>query len=305
MTIQDCIDQVINLIAEKSNNNVPIAPQKNGDYVRRIPELIDHFQTEIATVTKRIQKTLYISQSPITPIGGIFSGFEVITHTNQDITQHVGLDVKGYYFEVDSTSTIYIEEEQGADWKILDTIDHKEKGKYKAYKGLINGQPGNNVRLRFSGQYYYHVRNVALFREPFESAEDVPQYTPFVKYQMPEDFFMLKDIQLENNQQRFTLSDFYWENQKILLLNYYYESQFVINYFAYPKKITKDAPLDTVLELDFEACNIIPYGVASIVKNDEDTVMSVDFRNMYETKLARLQDPTIYGTTEIQSTTGW
>lgn len=92
---------------------------------------------------------------------------------------------------------------------------------------------------------------------------------------------------------------------KDIALNYYYESQFVINYFAYPKKITKDAPLDTVLELDFEACNIIPYGVASIVKNDEDTVMSVDFRNMYETKLARLQDPTIYGTTEIQSTTGW
>ena len=298
--------KVLKLIAEYSNNSVPIATQKNGDYINRVIDIANDGLTEIVTTAKRKSKTIKISQNPIQPIGGLSSGFDVIQFIGNDISNNVGLNATAYYFEVDNTATIYIEEEYPSNkWNVLQTINNLVKGTYTSYKGLISGNIGRNKRLRFSGQYTYNIKNIALFNKPFETVSDVPNYQPYVNYDLPNDFFMMKDIKVENLRNITATNDFYNEAQKTLRLNYYFSNQIDINYYAYPEQIPDTATDDYMLDIDTLGGNVLAYYVASIVKNDEDVTMSTQFQNMYETKLARLMSQDLYSVSEITNLNGW
>jgi hypothetical protein len=298
--------KVLVAIAEYSNNGVKIPQQKNADYLNRVIDIANDGLTEIVTTAKRKSKTIKISQNPIQPIGGLASGFDVVQFIGNDIVNNVGLNATSYYFEVDNTAIIYVEEEYPAGaWNVLQTINNAVKGTYTAYKGLINGTSGRNKRLRFSGQYTYNIKNVALFNKPFETVSDVPDYVPYKIYELPDDFYMLKDVKLESLRNITPTQDFYNEAQKTLRLNYYFSNQIDINYYAYPELIPDDATDDTIIDIDQLGFNVLAYYVASIVKNDEDVTMSTVFQNMYETKLARLMNQDLYSSSEVISINNW
>jgi hypothetical protein len=299
-------EKVLKLIAEYSNNSVLIAEAKNGDYIKRMVDIANDGLTEIVTTAKRKSKTIKISQNPINPIGGLASGFDVVQFSGTDISNNVGMNATAYYFEVDNTATIYIEEEYPTGvWTALQTINNTVKGAYTAYKGLISGTTGRNKRLRFSGQYTYNIKNVGLFNKPFETVADIPDYVPYKIYEMPSDFYMLKDIKVESLRNITPTQDYYNEAQKTLRLNYYFSNQFDINYYAYPELIP-DAATDTYeIDIDTLGANVLAYYVASIVKNDEDVTMSTVFANMYETKLARLSNQDLYSSSQIINLSGW
>lgn len=298
--------KVLKLIAEYSNNSVPISKQKNADYLNRVIEIANDGMTEIVTTAKRKSKTIKIAQNPINPVGGLGSGFEIITFNGTDITNNVGMNATAYYFEVDNTSTIYIEEEYPSGiWNVLQTINNTVKGAYTAYKGLITGTSGRNRRIRFSGQYIYNIKNRALFNVPFETVADVPDYIPYKLYELPNDFYMLKDIKIESLRNITATQDFYNEAQKTLRLNYYFSNQIDINYYAYPEQIPDTATDSYELDIDVLGFNALAYYVAGIAKNDEDISMSTMFQNMYETKLARLANQDLYSSSEIISVNNW
>lgn len=306
MNLGQLKSKVLKLIAEYSNNGVLIAQQKNADYLKRVIDIANDGLMEIVTTAKRKSKTIKIAQNPINPVAGLMSGFDIITFSGTDITNNVGMNATAYYFEVDNTATIYIEEEYPAGvWNVLQAINNTVKGSYTAYKGLINGTSGRNRRIRFSGQYIYNIKNRALFNVPFETVTDVPDYVPYKFYELPADFYMLKDIKVETLRNITAIQDFYNEAQKTLRLNYYYSNQIDINYYAYPEQIPDDAVDTYELDIDPLGANVLAYYVASIVKNDEDVTMSTVFQNMYETKLARLSNQDLYSSSEIISINNW
>ena len=122
---------------------------------------------------------------------------------------------------------------------------------------------------------------MALFSQSFETLADIPNYRPYVPFEMPDDFFLLKTINCEApNRQYTTLGNYYWQGQKTLMLDYFNSNQVIVNYFAYPTTIDDSSPDTQELELDAEAVELIPYYLAAYLKNDDELNLSVNFQNI-------------------------
>lgn len=302
MNLRQLKTKVITQIAELSNNGVKIPQQKNADYLLRVIPIANSGLNEIVTTAKRKTKSLRISRYPLSPLIG---NFNLVQHCNIDNIQYCAMGVGAYYFETDNTATIYVEEEiTPGIWNIIETIQNTIKDEFTAHKNLVNSN--YNVRLRFSGPYLYNIRNVALFREKFETIIDIPDYTPLVKYKMPGDFFMIKNVMCEgDNRQYVALTDIGMQDQQSLLFDYYSANQIVVNYYAYPEVIPDDATDDYKIDIDQLGAEVLVSYVSSYVKNDEDIVMSTQLKNDYEEKLARLMNQDIYSTYEVINVNNW
>lgn len=112
------------------------------------------------------------------------------------------------------------------------------------------------------------------------------------EYDMPEDLYQLKNIIVKDNETNEVLSanlDHYIENNKIFI-NDLTEGNYIINYFKYPEEINEETLDDFKLELDQDACNVLPYAVASdILKADISNDYSI-FEAKYQSMLRRLDN---------------
>ena len=106
--------------------------------------------------------------------------------TGKELVIGYGTNAKAYYFECDGNGQAYIETADG----LLrgGPIQLSSGGTYKTYSGII--RQGENfvdapLRIRFEGNYAYHVTNVALFGEIMsDNDKDVPKFGRFVEYDM-------------------------------------------------------------------------------------------------------------------------
>ena len=150
-------------------------------------------------------------------------------------TQCVG--GQAYYFEVDNPATIYIEEEVSGTWTLRDTITVPESVvSFTAYKGVIPlASTSNSVRMRFSGSYPYNIRNRAFFANLFASASKVPDYTPYVTYIMPSDFYEIdKVINTTDNQIYNDTLDYRRVGRREIVFSYDTKGEIDAHYFKYP-----------------------------------------------------------------------
>lgn len=112
------------------------------------------------------------------------------------------------------------------------------------------------------------------------------------EYDMPEDLYQLKNIIVKDNETNEVLNnnlDYYIENNKIFI-NDKTEGNYIINYFKYPEEINEETLDDFKLELDQDACNVLPYAVASdILKADISNDYSI-FEAKYQSMLSRLDN---------------
>ena len=65
--------------------------------------------------------------------------------------------------------------------------------------------------LRFSGNFFYRYKNVALFDVPFASDSDVPDYRPWIKKSMPSDFKSVSQVITETGSEYIKSGDYKWE----------------------------------------------------------------------------------------------
>ena len=114
----------------------------------------------------------------------------------------------------------------------------------------------------------------------------------FREYDMPEDLYQLKNIIVKDSETNEVLNnnlDHYIENSKIFI-NDLTEGNYIINYFKYPEEINEETLDDFKLELDQDACNVLPYAVASdILKADISNDYSI-FEAKYQSMLSRLDN---------------
>lgn len=309
MKLGEAKDKAVKLIAEYSNNGNVISTIANADYTLRMNDLVQAAQLEICK-EKPIFASYQITQNPIPNQIGLLQGFDLVQHLDKDYSIAAN-GSKAYYFEVDREATVYIEEQTSAGvWTILSTIAVPSGTKsFTPYKGLITPSSASNmVRLRFSGTYPYSIRNTALYGFTFPSVADVPDYRPYVKYAMPADFMELKDVIYEADERQYNkYGNYYWENRKTLVLNYYMKGSFTVEYYRYPTEITSTASDDTAFELDPDACELIPYYLAAHVSMDEPQKQNMVsyYLNMYQQKMANLGGDEHAGISFIQNTSGW
>jgi hypothetical protein len=310
MNILQANDKVIKYLNfySISGNIISTSDSNYLDYSNRFRALYDTAQRTIATTAKKIRKFKHISQNPIpNQLYNELSAFDIVQYLDTDIV-YSALNSRAYTFKIDNVATIHIEEEISGVWTNIETIYHlTPTGEFTEYKGTINPSSAtNNVRIRFTGLYPYNFRDVALFAYAFPNDAAIPQYQRYNIYTMPTDFFKLNRLISKGSPSEgmsYNPSDeFYWEGN-VLAVNYYHKCEYSVEYFAYPTTTIDDTTLDTYeFEIDDEACEAIPYFVASMMMMHENPSIGNKLFAMYQGVLDNLDDSVKDGRTSVKNT---
>lgn len=294
MTIGEFWKRVLAKIDEFSVNGILRTETDNLDYRLRGNRIIDEVQKDMAKIVK-IAKVKEYTQYPIS---------NQLGNNNFPIYQHIGTDISyeangslAYYFEVDSESTVYIEEETATDvWTVLSTIAIPSTViGFTEYSGKITASSiNNNIRIRFGGSYPYQFRNVALYNVNFKATANIPAYSLYVEHTMPFGFYKLNKISFEsydNSSYCNEFSDYYFENPTTLLVNHEYKGLIRVHYWAMPTTILSNDTVPTTydtteLEVLNSAQDIMVSGVAGKLlltdANKQGTAISLI--NFYESE---------------------
>ena len=236
LTLKEAKSKSMALIAAVSNGGIKITDAENADYLLRAIPFFDQAQKQIAQYSK-IHAVKHISRYPETNLLGDNQTWDMIRHANADLSNTICVGGQAYYFEVDNPATIYIEEEVSGVWTVRDTITVPESvTSFTAYKGVISlDSVLNSVRMRFSGSYPYSIRNRAFYANLYASASKVPDYTPYVTYTMPSDFFEIdKVINTTDNQIYNDTLDYRRVGRREIVFSYDTKGEIDAHYFKYP-----------------------------------------------------------------------
>ena len=121
--------------------------------------------------------------------------------------------------------------------------------------------------------------------------DEVGEEDYYREYSLPIDLYQIRNIVIKDEKNKILNieADYYIEENKIFI-NDRSQGKYVLNYYKYPKIITEDTEDSYILELDMDACNVLPYAIASdILKADISTDYSV-FEAKYTQMLSRLDD---------------
>jgi hypothetical protein len=274
-------------------------------YLNSMPNAVNEALQRLSTAGKFIIKNTQISQFPVTNALG--NDFSIRQHTDDDIIFECA-GARAYYFEVDNLAEIHIEQEHDGEWQEVAAINNNPSvpGRYTAYKGRIT-DGNNNVRIRFSGNYVYNFRRVAMYMYSFHSDEAVPDYMKEVRYnlrEIAEDYYTLRDVIREDRGYKKT-TDFRFEGDSIFILPFSASGSYTVYYNAYPEQITAETPDSYVLPLDPDVRVLIPLYVASQLYKDDENDLATIWRNEFEIALSSLDSTTHAGKEEFQSVIGY
>lgn len=267
----DILNIALTLIDEAPVNNT-FDVSNTAEYRAKAPYMLNAIQVELLDKSDYF-KSHTISRKPITPLLGEYA---VLEHNTSDLNYDCAGMVSSYYFEVNGSCTVYIED-YTTDWNILATINPIGDTKFTAYSGKVTGTVGaTRSRIRFSGSYYYNFTNFALYKENFEGS--VPAYRPYVKQTLPVDYDSLNEIIVDSGDYergydyKFEGKDFY--------IPYDFEGNMRIIYRPIPTLITT---LDQILDLDATICRgIVPYGLGAKLMVNENTKVASYLQSVYD-----------------------
>lgn len=274
-------------------------------YIAAMPHCANEGLALLATAGKFVTKSVKIAQMDIQNI--MPDSISDPIHEFSDGYSYQADDGQSYYFEASGTGTcdIYV------DGSLVDTLTLNSKG-YEPYKGLIVNIDKKPVTFEFTTSYPMALKNIAVYRETFATADDVLPFTDKVKYDMTalvDDFYMIdpQGIYYEGAYQTYLqTSDFYQEGTKTLVLDRDMIGNFTIYYRAYPMQITSETQDTDELPLDPEVYALLPLYMASQLYKDDDNGIATAYRNEFEVGFERLVNSANLSAYEkFTSETGW
>ena len=164
-----------------------VVDESTMGYLAAMPHCANEGLALLATAGKFITKSVKIAQMDIANL--VSQSIADAIHEFSDSYYYSVDEGQSYYFEASGTGTcdIYVDE------VLTDTVIVDNVG-YEVYKGLIVNPDKKQVRFEFTTVYPMGLRNVAIYKELFADAEDVPPYTDKVKYDLKAlapDFYMI------------------------------------------------------------------------------------------------------------------
>lgn len=286
-------------------DNTIVIDESTMGYLSAMPHCANEGLALLATAGKFITKTAKITQMDISNIIPDETANNI--HEFSD-TYYVSADEgHSYYFECSGVGTCDIEVEG----IVVETLT-LDKNTYEVYKGLIANTDKKPVKLTFTTSYPMALKNVAIYRESFATAEEVVPFTDKVKYDMlsiAPDFYMIdpQGIYFEGAYQKYLqTSDFYQEGTKTLVLDRDMFGSFTIYYRAYPEQITAETEDDKELPIDAEVYALLPLYMASQLYKDDDNGIATAYRNEFEVGFERLvNSANLAAYEEFTSESGW
>jgi hypothetical protein len=264
----DCLNIFLRYLDEATKKGVDLPSTKNADYRDKFNYFLDTAQKYVAGLVK-IPAVFQVTQNPIPNLLGLLQGFDIVQYLpgTDKVIQATG--AKSYYFEMDNVGTAII----AVNGVTAQTINNTAKRQFTAYKGNITANSTDNVTITFTGSYPYNIRNTALYGYSFPTDEDVPVYTPYVSYDMPDDFMEFDTVIIRTDPRVYDAYISYkWEKNKKIILEYYKQGSFDIHYFKYPATIAADADDSTQLEVEDKAIDLVVLqaGIKATAADNED-----------------------------------
>lgn len=282
-----------------------IKDESTSGYLGAMPHVANEGLALLATAGKFITKSVKITQMDIENLLDCTVADRI--HEFDDNYSYSVDNGKSYYFECsgEGTCLIYV------DGTLAETI-YLDSKTYKTYKGLIYNPNKKAVEFRFTTSYPMAIKNVAIYKETFATADEVYPYTDKIKYDMKAlapDFYMIdpQGIYYEGEYQTYLqTSDFYQEGTKTLVLDRDMIGSFTVYYRAYPVEITSLTDDDYELPIDPEVYVLLPLYIASQLYKDDDMGIATAYRNEFEVGFERLvNSANINAYEEWTSESGW
>lgn len=256
----EIFNAAIAILDELSDSGTIVDSQIN-EYKYRAPYLLDLFQHEMAKngdFFKTFEMSCTRKKNLLTDV----SQMGLIVENNGEAQTYNGIGANCFYLEVDGDCTVTMQE-NGVD---LSGTYSFNGGEETAFTGSINitvpagttsflpirgilTASGGNVTMTISGDYYFKHNNRALSPYKFNSALKVPDFKPWIKVTMPDDFKSRSQIISETPNWQYSegTPSVKWEGANELYVMFSYEGLIRIKYVPVPTKITD---LTQTLEID-------------------------------------------------------
>lgn len=310
-------------IIDELSDTGTVSDSQVKEYKNRAPYLLDMWQKEMiknADTYKTFEKSFFRKQNLL----GDLNQFQAIEHTTTDQQYETNQGAYCFFFGVDGPATVYIEEQVNGVWQNASGSFIYDGGSetpftglinadtstdsFRYYKGLLSPTSTNNpMRLRFSGQYYYRHTHRALCPYKFASIDKVPDFTPWIKVVMPDDFKDKAQIIDEFPMWQYSESTNHkWEGNNELYVLFSYEGTVRIKYIPIPAKI---ASLTQTLELDDVTATSGAYYLAehfamadqndTLAKKCKEKFKELKVDSMVKKPLTPTEIKDVYGVTNI------
>lgn len=228
-------------------------------------------------------------------------------------------DVKSYYFEADGNGTMYVEkyDEELEAWVKIGMVNLSADKVFVPYRGFIKEDGifvGDRVRLHFTGDYLYSVRNVAMYEYLYSRLEaDIPSYEAYTRYDISAlvpDFLSLNSPPIKEEAECQYLNQGYdVEGGRIILLPHDAKGLYKVIYKRKPQAVINhgEAADDmTVLDLDEDLCALLPILVASFVWVDDEPEKAQYYLAIYQERAIDIERRIVSATpVPIKNSNGW
>jgi hypothetical protein len=254
-------DRAIAVIDELSDTGM-VSDGQVKEYKYRAPYLLDMFQKEIAK-SGDLVKTFEMSFMRKKNLLGDLNQYGIITENNGEINSYSAQGANCFYLEVDGDCTITFTENGtplsgkytfngGAETDFTGAINitvPTGTTSFLPIKGILAPVSQNStITMTITGTYYFRHNNRALCPHKYASALKVPDFKPWVKITMPDDFKSRRQIVNEFSPWQYEEGGNHrWEGNSELYVLFSYEGIIRIKYVPIPAEITS---LEQTLEID-------------------------------------------------------
>jgi hypothetical protein len=315
-TAQELHERAIVIIDELSDSG-SIDVNKTKEYANRAPRLLDMWQKEVAK-NGDLYKTFEISCYRKQNLLSEFDSFKMVEHTTAD-QSYFGIGANCFYFGVDGPATVTFKEdlggslvdvpgtfiyEDGTETAFTGTINaDTDTRSFRYYKGILTpSSQTSTIYMIFGGDYYYRHMNRALCPYKFASIDKVPDFRPYYKIEMPEDFKSRTQIIDEFPDWQYQEGTHKWEGHNELWVSFGYEGTIRIKYIPIPAKITTLAQtieVDDVTAMSGAYYLAEHYALADmnseLAKKCRDKFQELKIESMARTPLSTTEIIDVYG----------
>lgn len=254
-----------------------------------------------------------INHHPLSNLLG--DSFSPIERTDELIFEATG--AKAFYFEADGNGSYVIEALTDGEWvEIGDGSFTSSNHEFKARRGFVKRAGAfvsGAVRIRFLGEYLYHVRRVALYAAIYSGDEkDIPAYEPYMSYYMPDlaaDFIDFASPPIDADDGYAKMSKGYAVEGKSILLPHDHSGIVRVLYRKKPAALAyKDKPTDddTDIDLDEELCSLLPILVAAYVWLEDEEGKAAYYMDLYRERAAQIERKSRNATpATVKNVYGW
>jgi hypothetical protein len=295
-----------------TNNGSTTIPTDNAtrEYLSSMPGAANEALQMLATAGKFIIKTINIAHIPVR---NLLLNTSNIKSLESGVIEYSAEKARSMYYEIKGKGTITLT--VGESEPIVTEFDSKTTSQlgYMPIKQLISNPNNALVKISFASDYPFSLRNVAMYTATYETADEIPPYSEYIRYYLPnlaDDFYMVdaEEVIYEGDETvKYTAtSDFFQEGFKVLLLRRDKPGNYKIHYKSYPQTITNDTPDDTVLSLDPEVAALLPLYMASQLFKEDDNGLATSYRNEFEVAYERLvKNVNAPSSEKFKSVSGW